>query len=59
MRYKFFNIHTNHIFHQSDNLQSVLTMYHKVPRRKCTDLVILDTETGEILRLKQSRASAT
>ena len=54
MTYKFINVHTNHVFCQSDDLKEVLQLYHKVPRRKRTDLLIVDTTTGEMLRLKRA-----
>ena len=55
MRYKFFNLSTNHVFLETDNLKEAITFYHKVPRRKNSNLVILDTETGEVVKNKLSR----
>ena len=52
MRYKLFNTNTNHTFHQSDNLTDTLNMYHKIPRRKHSTVVLLDTDTGELIRIK-------
>ena len=40
MRYKFVN------------LKHVIAFYHKVPRRKRTALAIVDTVTGELLKVK-------
>lgn len=52
MRYKLFNSNTNHIFQQSDNLNDTLNLYHKIPRRKHSTILLLDTETGELIRVK-------
>lgn len=52
MRYKLFNYNTNHIFHQSDNLTDSINMYHKIPRRKHSTIMLLDTDTGELIRVK-------
>ena len=52
MRYKLFNYNTNHIFHQSDDLQPCIAMYHKIPRRKHSTVMLLDTDTGELIRVK-------
>ena len=52
MRYKLFNHDTNHIFRKSDDLQSCINLYHKIPRRKHSTVVLLDTETGELIRMK-------
>lgn len=52
MRYKLFNYNTNHIFYQSGNLVFILNMYHKIPRRKHSTIMLLDTETGELIRVK-------
>lgn len=52
MRYKLFNYDTNHIFHQSDSLNDTIDMYHKIPRRKHSTVMLLDTETGELIRVK-------
>lgn len=52
MRYKLFNYNTNHIFQQSNDLQSTLTLYHKISRRKHSSVMLLDTDTGELIRVK-------
>lgn len=52
MRYKLFNINTNHIFHQSDNLTDCINLYHKISRRKHSAVLLLDTDTGELIRMK-------
>ena len=52
MRYKLFNYNTNHTFHQSDDLQPCINLYHKIPRRKHSTVMLLDTETGELIRVK-------
>ena len=57
MRYKLFNINTNHIFHQSDDLQPCLTLYHKIPRRKHSTVMLLDTDTGELIRVKAPKTN--
>ena len=51
-KYTFKNINTNHIFYTSNNLKSIITFYHKVPRRKYTTLVIVDNITGELIKVK-------
>ena len=55
--YTFKNIDTNHIFFQSNNLHNVLKFYHNVPRRKNTTLVIIDNNTGELLKIKIAKTS--
>lgn len=57
MRYKLFNYNTNHIFHQSDNLTDCINMYHKIPRRKHSTVMLLDTDTGELIRVKLPKMS--
>lgn len=52
MRYKLFNYDTNHVFHQSDNLTDAINMYHKISRRKHSTVMLLDTDTGELIRVK-------
>ena len=52
MRYKLFNCDTNHVFHQSDNLTDTINMYHKISRRKHSTVMLLDTDTGELIRVK-------
>lgn len=52
MRYKFINLDTQHTFYESDNLKHVIAFYHKVPRRKRSALAIVDTVTGELLKVK-------
>lgn len=53
--YKFFNINTNHIFLQSNNLKHITNFYHKVPRRKYSTLILLNNITGEILKMKSPK----
>ena len=55
MRYKFINLDTQHLFYESDNLKHVIAFYHKVPRRKRHTLAIVDTTTGELLKVKAPR----
>lgn len=50
--YKFFNINTNHTFYTSNNLKQITNFYHKVPRRKHSTLILLNTITGEIIKMK-------
>ena len=57
MRYKLFNYNTNHIFYQSDNLQHSINFYHKIPRRKHSTVMLLDTDTGELIRVKLPKNS--
>ena len=53
--YKFFNITTNHTLHQSNNLKEITTFYHKVPRRKHSTLLLINTITGEVLKIKSPK----
>lgn len=57
MRYKLFNYNTNHIFHQSDNLTDCINLYHKIPRRKHSTVMLLDTDTGELIRVKAPKTN--
>ena len=50
--YTFKNIHTNHIFFQSNNLKQIIQFYHKVPKRKTTTILIVNNVTGEIIKMK-------
>lgn len=50
--YTFKNLETNHIFSSSNDLKTLITFYHKVPRRKHSTLVIIDNTTGELLKIK-------
>lgn len=57
MRYKLFNYNTNHIFYQSDNLQHSINFYHKISRRKHSTVMLLDTDTGELIRVKAPKTN--
>lgn len=57
LKYTFLNINNNHIFYQSNDLNSVITFYHKVPRRKHHTLAIVDNITGELIRIKSPRVA--
>ena len=54
-KYQFLNIDTQHVFFESDQLEAAIDFYHRVPRRKATTLAIMDTETGELLKIKLSK----
>lgn len=47
------NCKTNNIFFENDNLKNVIEFYHKIPRRKTPNsIIILDNFTGEIIKMK-------
>lgn len=51
-KYSLQNIHTCHTFLSSDDLKTVTTLYHKIPRRKNSAIAIIDNTTGEIIKMK-------
>ena len=47
------NCQTNKVFFESDNLNKVIEFFHKIPKRKIANsIIVLDNLTGEIVKCK-------
>lgn len=51
-RYAVKNTQTQYTLFSSGNLERAKHIYHCVPRRKYGDIILMDNETGEILKIK-------
>ena len=51
-RYNIKNIQSGYILVETDDLAWAKRMWRKIPRRKFAELILLDNETGEILKTK-------
>ena len=54
--YSIVNQTTRYTLSESDDLRAITAMWHKVPRRKASDLLLMDNYTGEIMRTKERAA---
>lgn len=54
-RYHIQNRTTGYILAESDDFYFIKTTWHKIPRRKHCTLVLLDTQTGEVLKTRYSK----
>lgn len=54
-RYHIQNRTTGYILAESDDLCFIKNTWRKIPRRKHCTLVLLDTQTGEVLKTRYSK----
>lgn len=54
-RYHIQNKNTGYILAESDDLYFIKNTWRKIPRRKHCTLVLLDTQTGEVMKTRYSK----
>lgn len=55
MRYQIINNKNNHMYYESNSFKEAKSFIHKIPKRKTLDILILDTNTGAILYIKEKK----
>ena len=54
-RYHIQNQSTGYILAESDDLHFIKHTWHRIPRRKHCTLILLDTQTGEVMKTRYSK----
>lgn len=54
-RYSIKNTQTGYILYYASDLKTAKHVFYHIPRRKHVDLVLMDNETGEILKIKHAK----
>lgn len=49
------NLQTKNVLFASSDWRMIMHYWHCIPKRKNTDLIIVDNTTGEILKTKERR----
>lgn len=53
--YKIINTQTQYTLFTSSDLTRATRVYYKIPRRQHGDIVLLDDDTGEVIKFKLAR----
>lgn len=54
-RYIIQNRTSGYILAESDDLHFIKHTWHKIPRRKHCTLILMDTQTGEVMKTRYSK----
>lgn len=54
-RYTIENLQRDYVLVTTNDLERANHLWHRIPRRKHTDLVMIDQTTGEIMKMRERR----